>query len=196
MTRKRSLIVLGKGLMPEVLPDPPRTQPGSPDPRERVRLRLREIAERAATMAAAAGISAACNSGYGVVDPLPPPYMCVAPNEFPISVVQAEWQQFAVVVSILPSNGNGPTTNTLLAGVSTTDKAMATVTSANPPFGIRLETAPGVWPARVDAVLAFTCSDSAGSKHYDVKLRLNTSNPAASGTVPYEMVAADDDAGI
>lgn len=73
MTKKK-LPVLGKSLMPEVLPDPKRMNPKAGSARARVRSRLQQIKDNAAIMGAAAAI-AACGSGnkYNVVDELPSP---------------------------------------------------------------------------------------------------------------------------
>jgi hypothetical protein len=75
MTKKK-LPVLGKSLMPEVLPDPRRAKGGDgSSARARVRSRLQQIKDNAAAVAAAAAIAACGDSGnrYNVVDELPSP---------------------------------------------------------------------------------------------------------------------------
>lgn len=65
-----------KTLLPELLPEPrPR---GAETPRERVAVRARAMLDRLSGLKTAAGaalLAAHCGSGYGVVDPLPPPPM-------------------------------------------------------------------------------------------------------------------------
>src|SRR5262245_31575169 len=69
MTDKKKLPVVGKSLMPEVLPPPPQ-RAGVAGPRERVLARLKQISKQTTAMATAAAINAC---GYAVVDPLPTP---------------------------------------------------------------------------------------------------------------------------
>jgi hypothetical protein len=65
MTRKKSLPIAGKSLMPEILPNPSQARNFSgATARERVRARLRQLSENAAAFAAAAGL-AACSDSHG-----------------------------------------------------------------------------------------------------------------------------------
>lgn len=68
-----------KRLMPEVLPRPNRSS-GGPGPRERTRLHMNKLLSAAAAASAAlAGCHdppVAATTGYGVVDPMPPPARC------------------------------------------------------------------------------------------------------------------------
>src|SRR5690242_4878569 len=70
------------------------------DPRERVRKRLAQMAD-AAAFAAAASVGACAGSGdhgYGVVDPLPPPYMCPAPDDEAVFIVVTAVWQFDTII--------------------------------------------------------------------------------------------------
>lgn len=62
MTRKRSLPIAGKSLMPEILPDPKHAAAAlRVSPRARVRARLRQLSDNAALLAAASNL-VACGS--------------------------------------------------------------------------------------------------------------------------------------
>jgi len=257
MTRKKSLHVLGKSLMPEILPDPTAAATSTTPARERVRARLRQITERAAALAAAASLSAGCSgkshgldgdnvagdggtgagrggrsgsggtggylptggtSGYGVVDPLPPPsggyggmagysagsggyavvdpvpppYICPAPDALAVAV-NAEWRSFSIELLVQPavSPTLGPIT---LQSARATGGVSASVDPGSQT--VRLSVPSGSWPGLVELSLSLTCSGQNGFISYEVGLRLDTSRPAASGIVFYQFIDGDRDAGI
>lgn len=200
---KKRLPVIEKSLMPEVLPDPVRSAPGLSSPRERVRARFAQLSERASVLAAAAGLAAACNGSrtpYSVVDEIPDPYICPSgPNPSLIEISAVEWQDSAILVHarLLDPMAAG---YVMLSGFRAQNGIMVhelppVLTSS---IMIRVSSdidASNAWPAMLPLELSFVCDEPGASKHYALSLQLDTSQPAASGAVPFELRPAPD-AGI
>ncbi|HMI91994.1 MAG TPA: hypothetical protein VK509_11550, partial [Polyangiales bacterium] len=61
-----------------------------------------------------------------------------------------------------------------------------TVDQADAPFAARV--APIRWTSEFDVYLIFHCGPEAGGVGYQVQVRLDTSEPAASGDVSHEII--------
>lgn len=258
MSDKRKLHLIqsaDKGLMPEVLPPPPRGFSPSAATRDRVRARLRQMRDNAAVLAAAASLGAGCSeqhgggggdpppagtgaagvaagsggtaaaagsggkagasgsggkagssgsggkaglggvAGYAVVDPLPQPFACAKPPALE-SKTSAKWSgtQALLITLSAAQSVEGPA---FLQKVATdAANVSGAVDQSMYPAAARLTLQSGSWPRSTTALLSFMCRmpDNSYGTH-TITLRLDTSSPSASGTVPIT-TAAGEDAGI
>jgi hypothetical protein len=135
-------------------------------------------------------------AGYGVVDPLPPPFQCGPANAATVS--GARWDTTGVIVAVqLPGPGFGSNGNTIQTVTVQPTSVKATVSSASTPGMLLLKPDLGaVWPAAVTLDIAVTCMGSTGTITWHVRVRLDTSKPAVSGDVPVEMLPSGADAGV
>lgn len=137
-------------------------------------------------------------AGYGVVDPLPPPYLCPTSGELAneaSSATHVQWDNFSVTLSVQLSNSmyaNG----TFLQSVSNNANLPVTVTSSAQPASATIQVTQGSWPASVQVILSFSCNSASGLINYQYIIDMNTSLPAATGDVPYTIVTGDQDAGF
>jgi hypothetical protein len=173
-------------------PDRPAQSREPGDARERVRARLRQISEHAAAFAAAASLSASCSDGkYGVVDPLPPPFVCGTAS--PAFVISAVWAADGVSLTVsLPGAGFGQAADIAQSVSTTSDAVDARIVTRVAPAQFRLELADaGVWPASLVLTIETTCTDSQRTSLGQFRIRLFTSEPAQSGDVVCEVLDAD-----
>lgn len=195
-----------KSLMPEILPGPPQVTGARVGPRERVRERFLQLRDRSAVLAAAAGFAVACDSagpggGYGVVDPLPPPFTCPSPEMVTIGVLSARWEEIGGILVRTQAVASEPQ----IVGLhdATLDPAAVeagislTIGRQANPGPVRLELGDGgSWPDQIELRIGYLCvsnSQATGPMtRYVLVLRLDTSAPAAAGDVPYQVITADD----
>ena len=204
---RRVLPVVGKSLMPEVLPRPLHAGNLDGSPRARVLKRLAQLSERAAALAAVASISAACNSGgggYMTVDPAPAPagmggplvppskrFVCPDPDStlIDVSVFWKDSASFHVAISPSADRDAG---NLSIAGASSSASSTAEL------LGPRdvIVTAPGgdpaAWPASIDLNVELQCVDSQQQlSSYVLVLRVETRRPGL-GILSFTVVDEDD----
>ena len=142
------------------------------------------------------------SAGYAVVDPVPPPYICPSPDALALSV-SAQWNNFTIDLfvqpagSFTPSPGAGipaPSPQITVQSVRVTGGISVVVVSGSQ---IRLSVTNGSWPPVVELSLSLVCAGPSGAVlYYEVGLRLDTSRPATAGTVFYQLIDGDADAGV
>jgi hypothetical protein len=130
-------------------------------------------------------------AGYWVVDPMPPPFLCPAPDALAVSMVTATWNTWGIQLDLVVGDG---TMNTFLTGVTTEMGVDVTTVSRVNPIMLQVSATP--WPEGVDVYLDFTCSGQNGTLTYQVGIRLDTQMPVSSGSVPYELITDDADGGV
>lgn len=162
------------------------------DPRERARKRLTQMRD-AAAFAAAATLGACGGSpdkGYGVVDPLPPPYVCPTPDELMFEVMSASWRNGTIVLD-WRFEARSPGASFLSSMVA----ASGGVSADSNGDTVLLETE-GEWPRTVDVTFRYQCSLASGAAAtftYVVRLTLGAVH---EGEVRWERITAgDEDAG-
>jgi len=134
-------------------------------------------------------------AGYAVVDPLPQPFQCSAPP-FMDTNTSANWESMKALLISSSARAGGSGSPFLQSVRSDHYNITATVNASSYPPSARLTLVSGSWPQLTVVFLSFMCSlPGGGYSTYELTLQLDTSKPAAMGTVPI-MLGRGEDAGI
>jgi hypothetical protein len=179
----------GKTLLPEFLPAPRAIEAQTPP--ERVAERARVLLARfrgLGTAASAALLSLNCNSGYMVVDPLPPPPVACtsSPDPFAAIIANGFWATGtatpppAILMLQTPRFGAGNFSGFSIAAVRVTDGTLIStedMTTLGQGGGTRFDVtiAPASATADILVDVDFTCSSDTATKHYRIAYHVPTS---------------------